>query len=164
MTSSTPCIIRDRISGSRSRARWITPDEAEMEDWRGSLFDEVALREELPPQATPTLTRMAGGSNFPPLSSVSNRSTPVAKENAILALARHCPNFLEELLQRQPFPGRLRMQRKRRVLHADGEVLNEPIHTHGAEVTPRSDVVGEGFQSNVVRRHSAGSSNVYRKV
>ena len=66
----------------------------------------------------------------------------------------------KQLLQRQALLGRVWMQRKLNDLHADGEVRLELIHTPGAEVAPRSDVVGEDFQGEFVRQHFAASPGV----
>ena len=57
----------------------------------------------------------------------------------------------EESLQRETLRRRVRVQREVRELDVDLVGGTESFYTHGAEVTPRSDVVGEEFQDNWVR-------------
>ena len=57
----------------------------------------------------------------------------------------------EELFKRETLLGRVGVQREMRVLDADLVGGTETFYTHGAEIAPRSDVVGEEFQDNWVR-------------
>ena len=54
----------------------------------------------------------------------------------------------EQFFQRKPRFGCLGMQRKRSVDDVDVERRLQFFHTPGAEITPRSDVVGENFERN----------------
>jgi hypothetical protein len=52
----------------------------------------------------------------------------------------------EQLLQRQTFVGRVRVQREQRVTELDPVGCLQSVCTHGTEVAPWSDVVGEDLQ------------------
>src|SRR3989304_1241022 len=52
----------------------------------------------------------------------------------------------EQVREAAPFGRRLRVQREMHPLHAHAVLLPEPLNTHGTEIAPGSDVVGEDFE------------------